>query len=198
LVTRDHGIDTALLERCREYLCMLARFRLGPRLQAKLDPSDLVQQTLLKAHEKQHQFRGRTPAELMAWLRQILANQLAEAARKFGAEARDLTREESLQADLDGSSARLQAWLSADQTSPSQCAIREEQVLRLTQALTELPADQRRAIELHHLQGHPVAEVSRLMERGQEAVVGLLYRGLKKLRRLLEQPGEGNAWTGPA
>jgi RNA polymerase sigma-70 factor (ECF subfamily) len=175
-----------MLERSRAYLCLLARFRLSPRLQAKLDPSDVVQQTLLKAHENLAQFRGQSPAEFMAWLRQILANQLAEAARKFGAGARDLSRERSLQADLDESSARLQAWLAADQSSPSQRAMQEEQLLRLAEALDELPPDQRRAVELHHFQGHPVAEVARLMDRGPEAVVGLLYRGLKKLRRLLE------------
>jgi RNA polymerase sigma-70 factor (ECF subfamily) len=180
-----------LLERSRAYLCLLARFRLSPRLQAKLDPSDVVQQTLLKAHENMDQFRGHSPAEFMAWLRQILANTLAETARKFGAEARDLARERPLQADLEESSARLQAWLAADQSSPSQRAIQAEQLLLLAQALNELPTEQRRAVELHHFQGHPVAEVARLMGRGQEAIVGLLYRGLKKLRQLLEETNAG-------
>jgi RNA polymerase sigma-70 factor (ECF subfamily) len=186
----DHA-PQVLLERCREYLCLLARARLGPRLQSKLDASDVVQQTLLKAHEKMDQYRGQSPGEFMAWLRQILANQLAEAARKFGTEGRDLAREHALQADLEESSARLQSWLAADQSSPSARAIQAEQLLRLAQALGELPPDQRRAVELHHFQGYPVAEVGRVMGRGEEAVVGLLYRGLKKLRRLLQesQPG---------
>jgi RNA polymerase sigma-70 factor (ECF subfamily) len=179
-----------LLARCREYLCLLARVQVGPRLQPKLDASDLVQQTLLKAHEKRDQFRGRTPAELMGWLRQILANELAAALRKYATEARDLSREHSLHAELDESSTRLEAWLAADQSSPSQCAIKEEQLLRLAQALAQLPPEQRRAIEFHHFQGFPVAEVAQLMGRGQEAVIGLLYRGLKKLRQLLEEPAE--------
>jgi hypothetical protein len=73
---------------------VLARVQLDARLQAKLDPSDLVQQTLLKAHEKREQFRGSTEAEFTAWLRQILANQMAEAARRFGAQqaCQDLKR----------------------------------------------------------------------------------------------------------
>lgn len=178
-----------ILERCREYLCLLARFQLSPQLQAKLDASDLVQQTLLKAHEKREQFRGRSTAELMGWLRQILANELAAALRSFRTEARDLAREHSLQADLDASSNRLESWLATDQTSPSQRAIRQEQLLLLAQALLELPADQRQAVELHHFQECSLAEVSQRMGRSQEAVVGLLYRGLKKLRQRLDDPG---------
>jgi RNA polymerase sigma-70 factor (ECF subfamily) len=187
-VAAGDRVPEAVLEQCREYLALLARLRLSPRLRAKLDASDLVQQTLLKAYEKRDQYRGGTPAQLLAWLRQILANELAGALRQFATEARDLVREQSLQADLDASSTRLEAWLAADQTSPSQCAIREERLLRLARALAQLPPDQCRAVELHHLQGQPLAEVARHLGRSQEAVVGLLYRGLKKLRQLLENP----------
>ncbi len=180
-----------LLQGCREYLKLLARFQLSARLQAKLDASDLVQQTLLKAHEKLHQYRGHSPAEFMAWLRQILANELAAVGRQFTTEARDLGRERSLQVNLDESSSRLQAWLAADQPSPSQCAIQEERLLHLAQALAQLPPDQRRAVELHHFQGQTLAEVGQVLGRSEEAVVGLLYRGLKKLRRLLQESRAG-------
>ncbi len=120
----------------------------------------------------------------MAWLRQILGNELAGVLRSFRTEARDLGRECS-QAELDESSARLEGLLAADQTSPSQSASRAEEHLRLAQALGQLPADQRDCVELHHLQGYRVAEVAKLLDRGEEAVVGLLYRGVKNLRRLL-------------
>ena len=188
-MAKEYQVHGKLLERCREYLCLLARLQLSPRLRGKLDASDVVQQTLLKAYEKKDQFRGRSNAELIAWLRQILANHLAQAARTFGAEARDLAREHSLEANLEDSSARLESWLAADQSSPSQRVLRDEQLLRLAQALAELPTDQRLAVELHHLQGYPVAEVGRQMGRSRAAVVGLLFRGLKKLRQLLDDSG---------
>jgi RNA polymerase sigma-70 factor (ECF subfamily) len=177
------------LERYREYLRVLARLQLDARLQAKLDASDLVQQTLLKAHEKRDQFRGRTEAELAAWLRQILANQLAEAARRFGTAGRDVGLEHSLQDALNASASCLEAWLVQEATSPSQQAAHNEEVLRLSAALARLPEDQQRAVELHHLKGLPAAEVAKLMGKSTRSVAGLLLRGVKGLRRLLKEEG---------
>jgi RNA polymerase sigma-70 factor (ECF subfamily) len=180
------------LEQCRPYLHLLARLQLDGRLRSKLDASDVVQQTLLRAHQHQHQFRGRDDAAFRAWLRQILANTLAEAARRFGAEARDIGRERSLEAKLNESSARLEAWVTAEQPSPSQHAAREEQLLRLAGALAGLPEDQRRAVELHHLLGLSVAEVGERIGRTRAAVVGLLFRGLKQLRQFLADNPSGD------
>ncbi len=176
------------LEAYRDYLRLLARTQLGPRLQAKLDASDVVQQTILQAHEARGQFRGTTEAEKLAWLRAILANVLAAAARRFEAGARDVARERSLQGDLDLSASRLDGLLAAEGSSPSQRAVRGEELLRLAAALNRLPEDQRRVVELHHLQGLAVAEAAERMGRTRAAVVGLLYRGLKTLRQLLHEP----------
>jgi RNA polymerase sigma-70 factor (ECF subfamily) len=181
------------LERYGDYLRLLARLQLSPRLQAKLDASDVVQQTLLQAHESRTQFRGQTEAEWLAWLRAILANALAGAMRRFSTEARDLGRECSLEAQLDLSSSRLEGLLAADQSSPSERAGRGEELLRLAQAMAQLPPDQRRVVELHYLKALPVAEVAELLDRTRPAVVGLLFRGLKRLRNLLQQPGGGDA-----
>jgi RNA polymerase sigma-70 factor (ECF subfamily) len=178
------------LERYRDYLRLLARFHIDPRLKGKLDASDVVQQTLLRAHEKKGQFRGRSEAELVGWLRKILANSLAEAARRFGTEGRNITRERSLEAGLEESVARMDVWLAADQSSPSQQAVRYERLLHLADALAQLPSDQQRAVELHHLHNWSVAEVADFMERTKPAVMGLLFRGLKRLRELLQETEE--------
>lgn len=99
------------LERFRDYLRLLARLQLDPRLRGKVDPSDLVQQTLLEAYQARDQFRGKTPEQRAAWLRQILANTLASIVRDFGRARRDAALKRSLETSLADSSARLEAWL---------------------------------------------------------------------------------------
>jgi RNA polymerase sigma-70 factor (ECF subfamily) len=181
---RDRALD-----QYREYLLMLARVQLDPRLREKLDPSDLVQQTLLDAHRKQDQFRGQTEAEKAAWLRQILASNLVDALRAFGRAKRDMSREHSLETALEQSSQRLGAWLAAEQSSPSQQAQRHEQAVRLADALAKLPEAQREALVLQNWHGWSLAGIGEHMDRSPAAVAGLIKRGLKQLRGLLEEPG---------
>jgi RNA polymerase sigma-70 factor (ECF subfamily) len=174
------------LERFRSYLYLLARLQLNPRFQGKLDASDVVQQTLARALEALDQFRGSGDAEMAAWLRQILTRHLANTLRDLGRGKRDIARERSLEATLTQSSARLEAWLAADQSSPSQRAERNEQVLHLAEAMATLPEAQCEALTLHHLHGWTLEEVSRQIGRSETAVAGLIKRGLKALRRQLQ------------
>ena len=173
------------LEPFRGYLHLLAGLHLDRRLRGKLDASDLVQQTLLRAQAALPEFRERSPEVLAAWLRKILANELIDAARHFRRDRRDLARERSLQADLDQSASGLQGWLAADQTSPSAAAVRNEELLRLANALLELPEEMRDVVVLKHLRNVPLQEIAAQTGRTVPAVAGLLRRGLAKLRTVL-------------
>jgi RNA polymerase sigma-70 factor (ECF subfamily) len=190
-VDRETEEQDRELRRFREYLVLLARLQLDPRLQGKVDLSGVVQQTLLEAHQAAEQLRGRSEEEKAAWLRKALAHNLADEIRKLGAVKRDVGRERSLEEALAESSARLDAWLAVEQGSPSQQAERQEEALRLAAALARLPDNQRRAVELRHLKGLPLVEVAGEMGCSKSAVVGLLHRGVRKLRELLQEEGEG-------
>jgi RNA polymerase sigma-70 factor (ECF subfamily) len=181
--------DDLVPERFRGYLHALARLHLDPALAAKLDASDLVQQTLLKAYQAREQFRGTTSGEMAAWLRRILARTLADAQRDLHRGKRDVTRERSLEAALDETSCRLELWLAAEQTSPSMQADRNERWLALADALAELPDDQREALVLKHCEGRSVADIAARLGRTPAAVAGLLRRGLEQLRGRLRAAG---------
>jgi RNA polymerase sigma-70 factor (ECF subfamily) len=184
------GLD---LERYREYLRALARLQLDSRLRGKLDLSGVVQQTLLEAHQAREQLRGLGEAQVAAWLRRALANNLADEARRLGAQVRDVGRERPLEGGVDESSARLEALLVAEQPSPSHQAILQEDLLRLAEAMAGLPEDQRLAVELHHLEGRTLAEAAEALGRTRSAVASLVFRGLKNLRRRLDEGTGGDA-----
>lgn len=184
---RPTDLDGSELGRFRPYLLMLARMQVDDLLQAKVDASDLVQQTLLEAHGAIDQFRGKSGAEMAAWLRRILARNLADEFRKFRRDKRNVQWEASLQAALDESTVRLERWLAKEESSPSDRAIANEQLLHLADAIVRLPQDQRRAVELHHLQGNTAAAVAAKLGKTEVAVAGLLRRGLKRLRELMRE-----------
>jgi RNA polymerase sigma-70 factor, ECF subfamily len=174
------------LARFRSYLHLLARLQLGDR--PGLDPSDLVQQTLLEAHRELSACRAVTDAERAAWLRRILANNLADAMRARTRGKRDVGREVSLDAAITESSAQLGLWLAAPGASPPQEANQHEQAVRLANALAGLPEAEREALVLQHWQGLTVVQIGERLGRTPAAVGGLLKRGLKRLRERMTHP----------
>jgi RNA polymerase sigma-70 factor (ECF subfamily) len=179
-MARDFSEREWHLDHYRDYLRMLSRVGLDGRLRALADASDVVQQTLLRAHERIGQFRGTGEAEFLAWLRAILARQLTDLARKAGQP--QWARRHSLETALEESSVHLAAWLADEHPTPGEQAQRREQLVRLADGLALLSDDQRTAVELHHLENHSVVEVGRRMGRSAGSVAGLLHRGLKALR----------------
>jgi RNA polymerase sigma-70 factor (ECF subfamily) len=175
-----------LLELYRGYLELLARIQIGRRLQGKVDSADLVQETFLRATQYFPQFLGTTEAELMAWLRQIMASRLTDLVRHYcGAKGRDVHMERDLSAELERSSRVLDQGLAVAQSTPSQQAARREQAVLLANALGTLPPDYREVIILHHLEELHFPEVARQMGRSVDSVKNLWIRALTRLRRAL-------------
>lgn len=145
--------------------------------------------TLLQAHKARDQFRGSSDQQRGAWLRQILARNIAHATRDFTRDKRDVRREQAMQAAVEASGQGLERLLATDQTGPVSVAARNEAMLRLADAIEELPPPQQEALLLHYMQGKTMPEIAEQLDRTRSSVAGLLRRALAALREKL-QPEE--------
>jgi RNA polymerase sigma-70 factor (ECF subfamily) len=183
----EPGALDRLLDSYRNYLRLLARTGLDVSLRGKADPSDLVQDALLKATQRFGQFRGATEAELAGWLRQILSRCLADFVRRYQTSGRRAGREQSLNELLDHSSQAMERMVAANGTSPSASAARRDLGVLLSDALAQLSEDHREVIVLHHLEGLDWDEVAQRLGRTPAAVRKLWTRALQQLRPLIDE-----------
>jgi RNA polymerase sigma-70 factor, ECF subfamily len=168
------------LEACRFYLLGVAQRELDPVLQAKGGASDLVQQTFLEAQQDFPRFRGDSEAELLAWLRRLLLNNLANFARRYrDTNKRALGREIALQAL---SASGLQGGLRAGDPSPSTAMAHGEQETALATALTKLPDDYRQVLLLRYEGELSFEEIGTKMNRTANAARKLWLRAIERLQ----------------
>jgi RNA polymerase sigma-70 factor (ECF subfamily) len=179
-------LDIDDLGRYRSALMLLARAQLARHPQLDLEASDLVHEAFAEACRDRKQFHGSTDAERFAWLRKILHHTFLDEYDRRRAGKRDLARQ-ALEADLTGSFAGLDELLADQQTSPSERAVRNEDLTRLAEALEQLPPDQREVVTLKHLVGLTLEQISERLGCTPAAVAGLLYRGRISLRKRLAQ-----------
>lgn len=181
---------TQWLLKYKAWLRLLARNEIDSRFAGKFDASDAVQQTLMEAWKGWDQFRGSAEPQRLAWLRQILAHQLAHLARHYaGTAKRDVAREVSIEQTLCHSAQRLDALLPAADASPSSLAAANEQRLQLAAVLERLPADYRLVILLRNIEEMSHEEIAERMQRSVGAVRMLWVRALAALRDELERLG---------
>jgi RNA polymerase sigma-70 factor (ECF subfamily) len=170
------------LETCRNYLLLVAERMMDPELHAKGGASDLVQETFLEAQRDFVRFQGNSEEELLAWLRQILLNNVANFTRRFhGTGKRDPRREVPVGAD--DSSHLTGPVLPDPRLTPSSQAIEREQAQALHKALQRLPEDYRQALVMRYLEGRSFEEISQALQRTPAAVRKLWLRALKQLRQ---------------
>ncbi|MEM8736784.1 MAG: sigma-70 family RNA polymerase sigma factor, partial [Planctomycetota bacterium] len=175
-----------LLQFYFNYLTVLASTQLDHRLKKRLNPSDLVQETLLAAHRDFQAFRGNSPQELVGWLRQILINVLHGAiAKHVKAGKRDIRREISIDqvvTHVDRSAANLASILPSPIDSPSSPMHAEERAADLAAHLSKLRPDYRDVIVLRNIRGLSFDEVAEEMERSSGAVRMLWLRAIDKFK----------------
>ncbi len=179
-----------LLEECRQYLLLVANEELPSDLRPKVGASDLVQETFLKAQDRFEQFRGTSADDLLAWLRRILLNELANVTRQFRAtDKRQLAREVPL---ADTPLGQLKDVLPSANESPGARLVSLEAQTELDRALERLAEDHRQVIVWRNRDDLPFEEIGRRLDRSAEAARKLWARAIEQLQALLE-PGDDRA-----
>jgi RNA polymerase sigma-70 factor (ECF subfamily) len=187
----DQGREQ-LFAACRDYLGRMAHTQVESWLRAKVDASDLVQQTLFEAHRDFDRFQGATGGELLAWLRRILTHNALDLVRQYhGTAKRQARREIGLRGAGDDSAFIGAAEPASPGPSPSEEVIRRDDQLRVAAALAQLAPDYRDVIVLRNLERLPFDDVARLLGRSRPAAQMLWMRAMKKLQEALgEEVGE--------
>jgi RNA polymerase sigma-70 factor (ECF subfamily) len=175
-----------VLEPYRNYLLLLAESELNLHLRRKLDPADIVQQVFLRACNANPGFRSVEASATAGWLRTILKSTLIDAVRHYQRDRRDVRLERPIAMRLDDSAAGFERWLVGDHTSPSQRAERNEDLLRLADALAGLPPLMRDVVVRKHCRGQRIAEIAHEIGKTVPAASSLLRRGLEMLRASME------------
>jgi RNA polymerase sigma-70 factor (ECF subfamily) len=172
---------------CRSYLGFVARSQIETWLRRKVDASDLVQETMLEAFRDFERFQGHSEQEWLAWLRKILSHNAADFVRRYRGTAKRAAGREVPFRDPDDSLARGAPEPAADQPTPSQEFLQLDTELRVTAALSTLPADYQEVILLRNLQRLSFNEVAERMDRSRPAAQMLWMRAIRKLQETMEE-----------
>jgi len=189
----DRAAVNQLLLRHRSRLRTMVKLRLHPRLAARFDPSDIVQETLLEAHRQLAGYLRDRPLPFYPWLRQIAWQQLVHQQQKHRfAQKRSVHREEVVDPLLsDESLAVLAKRLCAAESGPVRHVLRAERLSRVREALLKLSEIDREVLILRYMEQLPFADIGAVLHLGESAVLMRHLRALKRLRPLLENSGEG-------
>jgi RNA polymerase sigma-70 factor, ECF subfamily len=190
LLVQARGSDPRQLDllfsQCRNFLGIVARAQVESWLRAKVDASDIVQQTMLEAYRDFHKFRGSTEAEWLAWLRQILQHNAANFIRHYhGTAKRQAHREVALAQPGDDSHAPRGLDPADCGESPSQQLLRKEREWQVAEAMAQLAPDHREVILLRNLERLPFEDVAVRMGRSRPAVQMLWMRAIQKMQQAL-------------
>lgn len=173
-----------LIEKFRGYLLAVAGDGLDDALRVKVAPSDVVQETMLQAQRHFGQFRGDNSRELLSWLREILTNNVLQAARMYRvSEKRRLSREQPI---ATGDSRRIDPVMRDPSPTPRTVLSAREESRVLKEAVDQLPGDYRQVVLLRNWEELPFEEIGRRIDRSPEAARKLWMRAIRQLRAIFD------------
>lgn len=192
------GQPEALGELChlyRNYMRMVVRTGLGPKLRERVELSDVVQEALVEVIRQFPQFTGQNEAALVGWLRRLVGQKLADLGRyhsraKRSGESPDVALDAAWNQPAGEASGggRLLDMLALSQTSPSEAASRRELTVLLADALAALPEAEAEVLWMYHADNLSFEAIGDRMGVSRKSIRGIWARGLKSLKRTLDKP----------
>ncbi len=170
--------------RLRPWLQMVAERELSDRLRGRVEASDIVQQTLLKAWQSESQFKGESHEERLAWLRIILKDTIRDHHRRLlGSTKRGSGREQAATDLFANGELGLSQYAIEPAPSVSGELVAVEEWIELEMSLAQLTDEQRRIVEMRHFEELSFAEIAGRMNKSDPAVRMLWVRALRNLQQ---------------
>jgi RNA polymerase sigma-70 factor (ECF subfamily) len=190
----DHEALNALFVRHRDRLRRMVDIRLDPRLQARLDASDVVQDAYVKVIERLDEYFRQPKVPFFLWLRLMVGEQLTWLHRHhLGTHMRDAGRELSVNQGVlpEASSGVLAARLVGEHTSPTQAVVRAEQIQRVQDALVTLDPVDREILSLRHFEELTAVETAKVLGIEEAAAAKRFFRATRRLKAVLGESADG-------
>ncbi len=183
----DAAARSELLDRYRGRLRQMVAIRIDKRIAARVDPSDVVQETMKDAYKRLPEYFADPQLSFYPWLRRIAWDRLADMYRvHVAAEKRSVLKEHPWTPNLnDESAAELAQSIVASSINPGRHAVLAEMQARTKAALLELKSHDREILVLRYLEQLGVEEIAAVLGISQTAVTSRHLRALQRLRRLL-------------
>jgi RNA polymerase sigma-70 factor (ECF subfamily) len=185
----DRAAMARLFDHYRERLWRIINFRIDQRLQGRVDPDDVLQESYLAAEQRIAHFLHDSPQGFFIWLRLICNQTLIDVHRRhLGTQARDAGRDRSLQSGWTSQSTSfsLSFRLLGHMTSPSQAVVRAELSEQLNLALSSMGELDREVLALRHFEELTNAETARILGLTEQAASARYVRAVSRLRKVLE------------
>lgn len=189
VLTDDDTAVNQLLGLHRSRLKSMIRIRLNPRLRQRVDESDILQDALVAAGRNLRDYAEAPKLPFYVWLRRLAGLKILEAHRHhLGSDKRDAFREVPLHGGCPGaSSVQLAADLSANLSSPSQAAMRNEGRRLIQECLEEMDEVDREVLVLRHFEQLSTSETAKILGLSKSATGSRYLRALSRLREIMER-----------
>ena len=187
MTKNDLAIANVFL-RFRPQLLRIVEFRMDARIRSRVDANDILQETFLNVKQRYRNFIEEPGVSLFVWIRQLTLQVLIEFQRRHFRQKRDVQKEVRISPTVDQSdtSQLIARELAAQLTSPSQVAIRAEELEQLNRALESMNETDREILALRHYEQLSNQEVAEIIGIKPTAASNRYVRAITKLGEVME------------